>query len=126
SPYPAPQTTSTSASIIRWANPLIISRSTSGLADARVSSNCAPGTGTMSRTATSYSFARTEHFEGSRGGRLTSRQHAAPRQTSHTWISYPIHHTRGRERQRPNGLHRQGQDDYPARAAALNLRAHPP
>ena len=34
--------TSTSASIIRWANSRIISRSTSGPADARVSSNCAP------------------------------------------------------------------------------------
>ena len=53
SPYPALQRTSTSASIIRWANSRIISRSTSGLADASVSSNCAPGTGTMSPTATS-------------------------------------------------------------------------
>ena len=53
SPYAAPQRTSTSASIIFWANPRIISRSTSGLADARFPSNWAPGTGTMSPTATS-------------------------------------------------------------------------
>jgi hypothetical protein len=46
----------TSASIIFCANPLIISRRRSGLADARVSSNGAPGTGTMSPTATSLSF----------------------------------------------------------------------
>ena len=56
SPYPALHRTSTSASIIRWANSRIISRSTSGPADARVSSNCAPATGTMSPTATSLSF----------------------------------------------------------------------
>ena len=56
SPYPALQRTSTSASIIRWANSQIIARSTSGLADARVSSNCAPGTGTMSPAATLLSF----------------------------------------------------------------------
>ena len=56
SPYPALHATSTSASIIRWANSRIIARSTSGLADARVSSNCAPGTGTMSPAAISLSF----------------------------------------------------------------------
>ncbi len=56
SPYPAPHRTSTSASSIRGANSRIISRSTSGLADARVSSNCAPETGTMSPAATSFSF----------------------------------------------------------------------
>jgi hypothetical protein len=56
SPYPALHATSTSASIIRWANSRIIARSTSGLADARVSSNCTPGTGTMSPAATSLSF----------------------------------------------------------------------
>src|SRR6185503_21160318 len=56
SPYPALHATSTSASIIRWANSRIIARSTSGLADARVSSNWAPGTGTMSPAATSLSF----------------------------------------------------------------------
>jgi hypothetical protein len=56
SPQPALHATSTSASIIRWANSRIIARSTSGLADARVSSNCAPGTGTMSPAATSLSF----------------------------------------------------------------------
>ena len=81
SPYPALQRTSTSASIIRWANSRIISRSTSGLADARVSSNCAPGTGTMTTPATSLSFVSTSHFEGSRGGRLPSRRHAAPGKT---------------------------------------------
>jgi Phage integrase family len=37
------------------------------------------------------------HFEGSRGGRLTSRRHAGLQQASHSWISYPIHHFRGRE-----------------------------
>ena len=56
SPYPALHATSTSASIIRWANSRIIAHSTSGLADARVSSNCAPGTGTMSPAATLLSF----------------------------------------------------------------------
>jgi hypothetical protein len=55
SPYPAPQMPSTSASIIRCANPLIISRSRSGLADSSVSSNPVPGTGTMSPTAISFS-----------------------------------------------------------------------
>src|SRR5690348_16217417 len=45
--------TSTSAPFIRWAHSRIISRSKSGSVDARVSSNCAPVTGTMSPTATS-------------------------------------------------------------------------
>src|SRR6266508_4280917 len=40
---------------------------------------------------------RNEHFEGSRGGRLRSRRHAQHRQISHSRISYPIHHSRGRE-----------------------------
>ena len=100
SPYPALQRTSTSASIIRCANSRIISRSTSGLADARVSSNCAPGTGTMSPTATSLSFVSTTHFEGSRGGRLPSRRHAVLREDSHISTGYPIHHFRGREHSR--------------------------
>ena len=38
------------------------------------------------------------HFEGSRGGRLASRRHAALRQDSHISTGYPIHHFRGRER----------------------------
>src|SRR5690242_15111354 len=53
----------------------------------------------MSPAATSLSFVARNHFEGSRGGRLASRRHAGLRQASHTWISYPIHHFRGRERQ---------------------------
>jgi hypothetical protein len=69
----------------------------SGLADARVSSNCAPATGTMSPAATSLSFVSNWHFEGSRGGRLPSRLHAALQQTSHIRIGYPIHHFRGRK-----------------------------
>ena len=36
------------------------------------------------------------HFEGSRGGRLASRQHAERGQNRHTGIRYPIHHFRGR------------------------------
>src|SRR5215813_8186529 len=40
---------------------------------------------------------RSEHFEGSRGGRLRSRRHALHRQISHSRISYPIHHSGGRE-----------------------------
>ena len=56
SPYPALHRTSTSASIIRCANPLTISRSTSGLAVASASSKLPPGTGTMSLTATLFSF----------------------------------------------------------------------
>jgi len=56
SPYPALQRTSTSASIIFCANPRIISRSTSGLADSRVCSNLSLTTGTMSRAATLFSF----------------------------------------------------------------------
>lgn len=40
---------------------------------------------------------RRQQFGGSRGGRLRSRRHAQPRQTSHNRISYPIHHSRGRE-----------------------------
>ena len=55
-PIPRPAQLLTSASIIRCANPLIISRSRSGDADVSVSSNGMPGTGTMSPTATSFSF----------------------------------------------------------------------
>src|SRR6266545_1532236 len=40
---------------------------------------------------------RNEPFEGSRSGRLRSRRHAQHRQISHSRISYPIHHSRGRE-----------------------------
>jgi hypothetical protein len=77
SPYPALHATSTSASIIRWANSRIIARSTSGLADARVSSNCAPETGTMSLTAISLSFVAAESacHDQQRGA---LQQHAAP------------------------------------------------
>ena len=42
--------------IIRWANSRTIARSTSGLAYARVSSNCEQGSGTMSPAATSFPF----------------------------------------------------------------------
>jgi hypothetical protein len=87
--YPAPQTCSTSASIIAWANPRTISRSMSGLADARVSSNRAPGTGTMSLTAISLSFVSTKQFEGSRGGRLSSRRHAQNERNGHNHPGAP-------------------------------------
>jgi hypothetical protein len=46
--------------VIRWASSRIIARGKSGLADARVSSNCAPGTGTMSPAATSLSLVASE------------------------------------------------------------------
>jgi len=54
SPYPAPHSCSTSASIICCAILRTIVRSRSGLADARVSSNISPSTGTMSPTAISF------------------------------------------------------------------------
>src|SRR5215472_18636073 len=103
SPYPAPHATSTSASNIRWANARNISRTMSGACDVRVCSNESPGTGTMSPTATSLSFVSLIHFEGSRGGRLTSRRHAGLRQNRHIRIRYPIHHIRGREPETDGG-----------------------
>jgi len=48
--------------------------------------------------ATSLSCVPTSHFEGSRGGRLTSRRRRIP-QSSHISTGYPIHHFRGREPQ---------------------------
>src|SRR5215813_4604378 len=61
----------------------------SGEADPRVSSKRPPGTGTMSPTATSFSFVSTSHFEGSRGGRLTSRRHARPERNGHDCSGSP-------------------------------------
>src|SRR6266571_3215932 len=98
SPYPALHRASTSASIIRCANPLIISRSRSGLADARVSSNRAPGTGTMSRAA--ISFLLRFGLSTSKDHEVAVSRHADTPRTghdSHSRISYPIHHSRGRE-----------------------------
>jgi hypothetical protein len=78
---------------------LIISRRASGLADARVSSNRVPGTGTMSRAAISF-LLRLE-LSNSKDHEVAVSSHADTPRTghdSHVRIRYPIHHSRGRER----------------------------
>ena len=79
SPYPALQRTSTSASIIRWANSRIISGGTPG--------SPMPGSPRTARRKPAQCHlrplrspsSRAKHFEGSRGGRLTSRRHQRKR-----------------------------------------------
>jgi hypothetical protein len=76
---------------------LIISGRNSRLADASVPSNRAPGTGTMSPTATSFSLVSQT---GSRGRRLSSRRHAARGRTRSEPSRHLIHHSSGSERER--------------------------
>src|SRR5215813_5135048 len=69
---------------------------------------------------------RSEHFEGSRGGRLRSRRHALHRQISHSRISYPIHHSGGRERTGPSELARLSPDTLLVACFGLRIRLQTP
>src|ERR1700722_10335728 len=74
------------------------SRIASGLADARVSSNCALGNGTMSPAAISLSFCCSETTSKDREvcpPRITATRRTPATQSPQ--YRYPTHHFRGRE-----------------------------